>query len=287
MTNFNNGNKRTVSAEDINQLNAFIAERIAEQELTKINQENQTKKEMETMTENTNMNIGENNFPMEFADSELETLWNELAQIELNEEKLNSEWFIFPEGTHISEIHEWFDSEYSEGLDALNGKSDKPQSSKIRKDGNVMENIYKAKASATRAMKKAISKGVLVEGTVEVRKVDDGFQIVSTVVEHPVAKAAAMAKELPEPQKAALKALFEAPPLANLTDGERADVWFAFSEIYNSGHVSELPKRSMGGIMRGLIGRGLVNFVKNGKEYIGKRSIAVSLTSAGLAALQA
>ena len=58
-------------------------------------------------------------YPMEFTNEVLEVRWNELGNIvyglmqEGDGDKLAADWFLFPVGTQISEIHEWFDNEYS------------------------------------------------------------------------------------------------------------------------------------------------------------------------------
>ena len=88
-------------------------------------------------------------------------------------------------------------------------------------------------------------------------------------------------------QKSALDALGGVKALADKTDNERAGVWFPFAEIYNSTTPADLPKRSMGGIMGGLVRRGLIQFVADGKDVIGKKKVAVCLTDAGLLALTA
>jgi hypothetical protein len=88
-------------------------------------------------------------------------------------------------------------------------------------------------------------------------------------------------------QKSALDALAGVKALADKINYERAEVWFPFKEIYNSTAPTDLPKRSMGGIMGGLIKRGLIRFVANGHEHIGKKAVAVCITDAGLEALAA
>lgn len=221
--------------------------------------------------------------PMEFDDAELEARYGELAGAPATGGRLDGGWFVFPAGTGIDEIREWFDGEHSEGLAGLEGGPAPDGGARP----SVTERAYAAKSSAARALKKAVARGELAEGAWEVRRAEDGFRVVCTEGERPKARAAAAARELPGPQREALRALFAAPPLSGLTDGERADVWFAFSEIYSSGHPATPAPRSMGGIMRGLVGRGLVDFVANGKEHIGKRAIAVRITASGLAALQA
>jgi len=65
--------------------------------------------------------------PMEYCDSELEARWHELVcqilpHFENDETTLGMEWFIFSPETNLIEIYNWFDSEYSEGIDVLKFK---------------------------------------------------------------------------------------------------------------------------------------------------------------------
>jgi hypothetical protein len=171
--------------------------------------------------------------PIEFCDAELETRWHELVcqilpNAECNEETLGFDWFIFGAEKTFTEIYAWFDSEYSEGLEALKCK----------------QNYFKL-PSDERAEKR---------------------------------------NRLTEQQKSALDALAGVKTLAKMSDDERAEVWFPFKEIYSSTIPTTVEKRSMGGIMGGLINRGFIRFVANGKEFIGKKAVAVCITDAGLAA---
>lgn len=151
----------------------------------------------------------------------------------------------------------------------------------------MTEKIYKAKGSATRAMKRAIEKGDMKAGSVEVRKTDEGFRIVNIETKSSKAKVTTTAKGLSEHQKSALTALAGVKALAEKNEDERAGVWFPFSEIYNSTKPADLSPRSMGGIMRALINRRFIQFLADGKEYIDKKAVAVCITDAGFAALSA
>lgn len=153
--------------------------------------------------------------------------------------------------------------------------------------GMMISKTYTAKSSATRAMKRAIEKGDMEAGSVEVRKTNEGFQIVNIESKAQKVKVTTIAKGLSEHQKCALTALAGVKVLAEKNEDERAEVWFPFSEIYNSTTPADLPKRSMGGIMGGLINRGLIKFLADGKELIGKRGVAVCITTDGINALSA
>lgn len=65
--------------------------------------------------------------PLEYSNEELESRWHELVCImlpnyESNEEALHGDWFIFRAGTSFTEIYNWFDNEYSEGVKVLRNK---------------------------------------------------------------------------------------------------------------------------------------------------------------------
>jgi len=80
--------------------------------------------------------------------------------------------------------------------------------------------------------------------------------------------------------------LFEVAPLADINDCERVDVWFAFKEIYSSNKPCDIQPQSMGGIMCALINRGFIKFTPDGRDLIGKKAVAVCITSAGFSILQ-
>ncbi len=147
------------------------------------------------------------------------------------------------------------------------------------------EKIYAKKGNATKAMNKAVAAGEFKEGEIEVVQVEDVFKVAVVV---PLTKKAVVKKnadELRDDQKKALRALVGAKSLEGMTDGEKSNIWFPFAEIYQSSNPSGLPRRSMGGVMRGLINRGLIMADLAGERF-GKRVVAVCLTDAGLAIAQ-
>jgi len=160
-----------------------------------------------------------------------------------------------------------------------------------------LKKTYKVRSNATRDLKKAIANGEVSGEDLKVQKVDDVFQIMKIVtgepkpVEKPVEVvdvSPAVAKtvksgEMSEYQKTALNALLGVKSLEGKE--EKVGTWFPFAEIYESSVQHDIPKRSMGGIMSGLINKGFIEFEK-GAEGFAKSVVAVCVTSAGLAEAQ-
>lgn len=61
--------------------------------------------------------------PAEYCDEELEARMKEFNALGFDGTETPSDWFIFPQGTAVSEIKGWFDNEYSDGLAALLDKT--------------------------------------------------------------------------------------------------------------------------------------------------------------------
>jgi hypothetical protein len=247
------------------------------------------------------------NGPMEFSDEEILTRWNELTDPELeiitdgSITRIN--WFIFPKETPLCTVLGWFNRECPEGYEALQNRVREAAAGPMEFSDEEIEAIYKEYVEKTPELigedccttqkwfifDEGINVSVLLKWFDN--EYSEGLnalydKAVNAVAEETPQKPAKTA-ELPENQKAALNALLGVKHLMSLTDGERAEVWFPFKAIYDSNNPCNLPKRSMGGIMRGLINRGFIKFVTDGKEYIGKKAVAVCLTYDGIAALSA
>jgi len=173
-----------------------------------------------------------------------------------------------------------------------------------------LNQIYTAKSSATVAIRKAIARNQCVEGEYEARKVEGGFQIFKVVTEtpepvtasaeivtepdetvidnpvEPITPKAPTATEIPERQLAVLNAFMGAKSLESKAANERADVWFALSDVYNSNNPHNLPKPAVPGIVGALKRKHLIK-TDWGKDENGKRAIVVAITEAGIATLQA
>jgi len=194
--------------------------------------------------------------PMEQSDEELETLWKQFQGVPGADGIIMEDWHIFSMGTLVSEIVEWFSNEYSEGLETLKTNAQKEE---VSSEAETKEEAPSEKEEAS---------------------LD-----VETKEEAPP-EAEAVLYNMSDRQIAALASLYGAKILAEKADVEKANTWFAFSEIYSSTIPCNLPPHSLGGIMGGLINHGFIQFVKNGKEFIGKSKIAVCLTPKGIEAMQ-
>ena len=101
----------------------------------------------------------------------------------------------------------------------------------------------------------------------------------------PEAQKAESPVELPERQFAVLKALVGVKVLEGKEESGIVGTWIPFKELHESNNPHNLPKPAIPGIAQALIKKNLI-VTDWGKDKDGKRAVIVTITEAGIAALQ-
>ena len=91
--------------------------------------------------------------------------------------------------------------------------------------------------------------------------------------------------ELPERQYAVLNALIGAKALEGKEESGIVGKWIPFKELHESNNPHNLPVPAIPGIAQALIKKNLI-ITDMGKDRNGKRAVIVTITEAGIAALQ-